>query len=120
MIKRALVADDENAVCGLIHTILADMGFLASVVHTGREAFNLMTTCRTLYDVAIVDVVMPEWDGAETVEMIRGLSVTTPIILISGHVFDSGIAHGVPFLSKPFSPADLRALVNIELEKANA
>jgi DNA-binding response OmpR family regulator len=102
MVKRILVADDETCICTLLVDLLASRypQVVVSTVHTGREFYSLFTSCRDFYDMGIVDVRMPEWDGEEAVEFCRSLGVDTPILFISGH---TGQVDGPNFLQKPFS-----------------
>jgi two-component system OmpR family response regulator len=101
--KRILVADDEVTICDMLEEILRPLGEV-TCVHTGREVYALLTTCRDLYDVCVCDVMMPDWGGDEAVELIRGLGVSTPVIFISGHLASSlSLPSGCTLLTKPFA-----------------
>lgn len=108
--KLILVADDEPIVRGLICTALQDAGHGVSEVNSGREAYQLLTTCRDTYKLAIMDICMPEYTGLEALELVRGFGVKLPIILITG-LSAQNVPCGVPFLLKPFTVAELNAKV---------
>jgi len=102
--RNVLVADDDVLVCRLLADALPN-NWLVSVVHTGREAYALLTQCRGYYDLALVDIHMPAWDGNEAVSLATALGADTPVIYITGdHATSVG---GGPLLLKPFAIDDL-------------
>ncbi len=113
---RILVAED-NPVNQIVATsMLRSRGHTVDVVETGTEALDAVKT--RSYDLVLMDVQMPEMDGIEATRAIRqepGLEAL-PIIALTAHALpeerDRCMAAGMnAFLSKPFKPHDLYAVV---------
>jgi CheY-like chemotaxis protein len=82
---RILVVDDDISVRFAIRTILELEGHtvvLAACGHTGAAAIEAFA-----FDVAIVDIFMPEMDGLETIRAFRQSAPTLRIIVMSGYAF---------------------------------
>ncbi|HVU33355.1 MAG TPA: response regulator [Opitutaceae bacterium] len=77
-----LVADDHAEVRRLVERILTARGYEVRTAANGREALDLIE--REPVDLAILDVLMPELDGIETVLEIRRRWPRLPLIAMSG------------------------------------
>jgi DNA-binding response OmpR family regulator len=77
-----LVADDEPDVRDLIQEILSEAGFEVLTAANGREAMSHLES-RPI-DLFIVDLVMPEQEGIETIKMLRASQPQVRILAISG------------------------------------
>lgn len=111
---RVLVADDDAMITRLALEILEEAGYTATVVRTGRELYNLATACRDLYDVIVVDIRMPEWNGYSSMETARGFGVDTPTLFVTADPeFDKHIEENsrLKILSKPFTASSLLSSV---------
>jgi CheY-like chemotaxis protein len=109
-----LLADDDETICKLIRDMIPDA--MVSEVRNGKEVYALLTYCRDLYDLAIIDIHMPEWHGDEAVEMARALGVDTPILFITGDVMKRGLADT---LTKPFCIFELQSKIEELLNGGN-
>lgn len=114
---RALVVDDSAVIRNLITVNLELEGFDVSTAEDGEAACALVGVVKP--DVMTLDVKMPRLDGFETVTRLRDNPATAhiPIVIVSGraHPVDFARAEqlGVEaYLTKPFEPAELVALVS--------
>jgi signal transduction histidine kinase len=122
---KVLIVDDiaENLVA--LEALLRRDGVQSVCARSGAEALELLLT----HDVAIalVDVQMPEMDGFELAELMRGTARTkhVPIIFITagahdpGRVFKGYETGAVDFLFKPVDPQILKAKIDVFLELAD-
>jgi DNA-binding response OmpR family regulator len=111
-----LVADDDDDILLLVTTRLRRDGFDVIAAHTGEEALALAHNRRP--DVAVLDVGMPGLDGLEVLRMIRADDTlkTMRVLLLTAKAQESDARRGQEagadaYVRKPFSPAELSALV---------
>ena len=113
MTKYVLVAEDDNAIRGLLVGMLNGNGIECLDAADGEEAmkiFDADTESQIFF--AILDRVMPMQDGVATYHGIRATHKTLPIAMISGNL--NGIYFDDPYLTlleKPFSMVKLAAMV---------
>jgi len=117
-----LLVDDRPENLLALETILNRPGLNLLKALSGNEALGLLLD----YDFALIllDVQMPEMDGFETAELMRGNAETRhiPIIFVTAiskeqkHVFKGYEAGAVDYLFKPLDPDILQSKVNIFLE----
>ncbi|MFJ2606158.1 MULTISPECIES: two-component system response regulator [unclassified Streptomyces] len=120
---RVLVVDDNKVIRQLIRVNLELEGFEVVTAADGAECLDVVHQVRP--DVITLDVVMPRLDGLRTASRLRADPLTRdlPLAIVSActqHEVDSGLDVGVDaFLSKPFDPAELVALVRrlVELRR---
>jgi two-component system, cell cycle sensor histidine kinase and response regulator CckA len=112
--RKVLVIDDESVVRALVRRSLERRGYHVSDA-SGGEA-GLRALAKDLPDLIVLDMTMPELDGAEVVRRVRAQGLTVPILLTSGNVepslerrLDPGSFQG--FLRKPFSIAELMGAI---------
>ncbi len=112
---RTLVADDDRVNQALVVRLLEKQGHEASTVGNGRDA--LVRLEKQDFDLALIDVEMPEMGGFETMALIREKESTTgahlPIIAMTAHAMKGDqercLAAGADaYVSKPVSPRQLR------------
>ena len=113
-VKRILVVDDEETVRSVMARMLRSFGYEAVVACNGQEAVQLFHAGRDDFRAVLLDLTMPELDGAETFREIHRLRPELPVILMSGYseqdaVAKFGTAGLAGFLQKPFQPDALRA-----------
>lgn len=82
---RALVVDDDVAVCFSVRDLLADEGCEVVTAHSGIEALRVLD--RTSVDVIVSDVVMPDLDGYDLYMEVKQRG-DTPVLLMTGYYFD--------------------------------
>jgi DNA-binding response OmpR family regulator len=110
LLKKIVVAEDDDAIAHMVSMALGDAGFLCLRASDGEEALNLVRLHTP--DLLILDVMMPRMDGIEVARRIKGdvvLSKTPILMLTALAAVDNkleGYAAGADaYMSKPF---DLR------------
>jgi CheY-like chemotaxis protein len=105
-----LVADDDPSIRSLVRHIVEALDMTVLEASDGREVFDILA--QTSVDLLILDLVMPNCEGIETINAIRAYDQTLPILVISG-AFEGAmllIARRLGAnmaLPKPFTPAEL-------------
>jgi CheY-like chemotaxis protein len=79
---RILVVDDEAGVRSYLRAVLEDVGYIVSEAADGKEAIRLALS--QPLDLVITDLVMPEQEGIETIQVLRRRVPGVGIIAISG------------------------------------
>ena len=112
-----LVADDDPAILRLVSTVVEGEGFKAAAAADGKEAYKILRSGIPIM-AAIIDVVMPYIHGTDLVkfmssdERFKHIPVVIMTAEQSARLQSAGIASGASaFLPKPFSNAQLRALL---------
>ena len=117
--KRILVVDDEKQITRMLRASLQSSGYQVSVAGNGLEAYTLFETERP--DLIITDLAMPEMNGIELTQAIRGVT-QIPIIVLSVRDSDQmkvlALDEGADdYLTKPFSVPELLARVRAQLRR---
>ena len=110
--RRLLVVDDDPLVRRAIVALLEDAGHVVDAVSDGATALAAIGQRR--FDLALVDFLMPEMNGAELVRRARVVRPDQCFVIVSGYADSAAIADAspdTPLLKKPFEPADLLAMV---------
>lgn len=115
--KHILVVDDEESVRRYLATLLTSEGYEVSCVEGGMEAINLIKQ-QVSPSAVILDVMMPQVDGLETLRRIREIDEALPIIMLSAVGQTATIVKAMKmgasdYLTKPFEDDEL----GITLEK---
>ncbi len=116
--RRVLLAEDNQINAVLATTIVKRAGHVVDVAINGVEAIDALR--RNEYDLIFMDMHMPEVDGLEATRKIRALSgpkSRIPIVALTANAMGSEerkcLNAGMDdFLSKPFEPADLIAMLD--------
>ena len=109
---RLLLAEDEAALSRALKTLLENEGYEVHIANDGIEALQLVE--EHIYDIMILDIMMPRLDGISTLKKIREMQISTPAIFLTakGEVEDrvSGLEVGADdYLCKPFAIKELMA-----------
>lgn len=112
-----LVADDEVAIADLVARIMRDEGMSAKAVYGGRAALAEIKSGP--YDLAILDVMMPDLDGFEVCRRARA-TTDIPIVFLTAKDEDIDQIVGLSiggddYVVKPFKPKVLAARVKARL-----
>ncbi|MDJ0851416.1 MAG: PAS domain S-box protein [Myxococcota bacterium] len=114
-----LIVDDDDDVREVTSEVLKRAGFDVRAVAGGREAIAILETRADSIGLVVLDLMMPDLDGEETLREIHRLQPGIPVILISGFEesltaerFGSRIAG---FLRKPYEHEELVARVQAAL-----
>ncbi len=122
MSKRLLVVDDEPNLLRAVAAILRGEDFEVSTARSGREA--LVAVAKNLPDLIVSDVRMPGMDGFELARRLRRAPnfALLPIIFLTAKDETEdrveGFRAGVDvYLTKPFEPDELVAVINSILQR---
>jgi DNA-binding response OmpR family regulator len=112
-----LVADDDDDILMLVRATLTAAGYEVVTARDGAAALALLRE-RTPA-AAVLDIAMPLLDGLEVLTQARADSATAelPIVLLSARAQENDVARGYDlgasrYVRKPFSPRELRAVVD--------
>lgn len=81
--KRILVVDDEQNIRELFREELEEMGYAVTLAASGLQALEEMQTQR--FDLATVDMRMPEMDGIETLRRMKERDAALPAIICTAY-----------------------------------
>jgi two-component system KDP operon response regulator KdpE len=118
--KRILVVDDEPRMIGFIRMNLELEGYHVLEAHNGLEALEAIRT--QLPDLVLLDVMMPELDGFETLRMLREFS-SIPVIMLTAKGEEDDKVYGLElgaddYVTKPFGSRELSSRVRAVLRRA--
>ena len=109
---KLLLVEDEKQLSEALQQILIKNKYSVDAVYNGDEGLDYALT--GVYDVIILDIMLPKLNGIEILKMIRKRKISTPVILLTAKdsVEDRilGLDSGADdYLPKPFSPDELLA-----------
>ena len=111
--KTVLVVDDEPRMIGFIRMNLELEGRQVIEAHSGLEALDALRT--QLPDLVLLDVMMPDLDGFETLRMLREFS-DIPVIMLTAKGEENDKVLGLElgaddYITKPFGPRELSSRI---------
>ncbi len=119
MIK-VLIVEDEKPISNLIRVSLTNAGYTCDMAYDGNEAIDKIDS--NVYDIILLDIMLPKADGFELMEYIRPLSI--PVIFLTAmNALENrvkGLRMGAEdYIVKPFEVAELIARVEVVLRRYN-
>ena len=115
-VKRILVVEDEPSICELCRRVLSSVYFEIDIAANGKVAQDMIVEKQ--YDLCLLDIRTPEMDGRELYQWMqeKHLQLASRVIFTSGSVIGKDTMAfidqtGRPFLPKPFTPDELKAIV---------
>ena len=118
---RVLLVEDDATIADFVGRGLREAGF--AVDHVADGDAGLATATQQIYDVAIVDLMLPKRDGLSLIEALRARGVITPVLILSARRSVDDRVHGLQtggddYLTKPFAFAELLARVQALVRRA--
>ncbi len=115
--KRILIAEDEAVIRDFIVINLKRNGYEVVEAENGRVAIEKYDECNGDFDIALLDIMMPEVDGLEVCKYLRQKSSTIGIMMLTAKSQEmdkvTGLLVGADdYVIKPFSPSELMARVD--------
>jgi PAS domain S-box-containing protein len=112
---KVLIAEDNPVNLSVAKRFMSKWGIEVHEATNGKEALNKFNTNE--YDVLLIDLEMPEMDGATAVQEIRKSNSTIPAVAFTAAVYDNMQADLLQkgftdFIHKPFRPEDLHAKIS--------
>jgi DNA-binding response OmpR family regulator len=119
---KILVVDDEPVLLEQLREILTSQKYDVDTADDGESALDKLFD--NLYDLIILDIMLPKVDGLAVLREIRKAKVKTPILMLTakGSVEDKikGLDYGADdYLAKPFAMAELMARIRSLLRRAS-
>lgn len=107
-----LVVDDEASFRSVVVRQLHSAGFETIEAHDGSEAIKRFAERRDDIDAVLLDLVMPNTSGGETLAILRYYSPSLPVVVTSGYSALDAVSlteteRGVGFIQKPFTADEL-------------
>ena len=117
-----LVVEDDVKLNQIVCTYLTNNGYSAKGAPSANEAYDFMYN--SLYDLIISDIMMPDIDGFEFAETVRGINKTIPILFITARddfaSKQKGFRAGIDdYMVKPVNMDELLLRVGALLRRAN-
>jgi two-component system response regulator PilR (NtrC family) len=120
--RKVLVVDDEPGIRQMLQISLKREGYQVSCAAGFRAALEAIASSPQPYPVVLTDLAMPDGSGLDVLAAAKRRDPSTEVILITAHSsVDNAIqamrSGAYDFVSKPFQPSELGALVQKALEK---
>lgn len=114
-----LICDDEPDIVSALKIYLASDGYGIHEAYNGREAIEMMQ--KTEIHLVLMDIMMPEMDGIQTMVKIRENS-NVPVIFLTAKSEDNDKVLGLmvgadDYITKPFNPVEVQARVKSQLRR---
>ncbi len=121
MSKKVLVVDDEKLIVKGIRFSLEQDGMQVDAAYDGEEALTLAK--ENTYDIILLDVMLPKYDGFEVCQQIREYS-DVPIIMLTAKGDDMdkilGLEYGADdYITKPFNILEVKARIKAILRRVD-
>ena len=121
-LKRILIVEDEPAICELCRRVLTGEGFEVDIAANGKVAQDMIEEKQ--YDLFLTDIKLPAMNGKELYQWLQEKhpQLASRVIFATGSVMGGDTQSfleqaGRPFLLKPFTPDELKAMVKETLQE---
>ena len=109
---QVLVVEDDVRLSKALQQILKDNQYQVDAVYDGADGLNYAET--GIYDVIILDVMLPLMNGFDVVTALRRKNISTPVLMLTARSEVSDKVNGLDsgadcYMTKPFAPAELLA-----------
>ena len=111
---RVLVIEDETRLAATLRDLLEMDGYAVDVCHDGEAGLD--NALSAIYDVVLLDVMLPKLDGFTVLRRLRAAGNATPVLMLTARSEVSDKVRGLDcgadyYLTKPFEPRELLACV---------
>lgn len=112
--KKVLVVDDTKNIRNLLSTCLELNGFTVATANNGLDAINLIL--KEDFDLAFMDIKMPELSGTEVLRRIRSKGYNFPVIIMTAFATVKNAVEctklgAVAYLQKPFTAEKVKEVI---------
>ena len=120
--RKILVVDDEERMVRFIRLNLEHDGFLVSEAFNGKQAIQQLRDVSP--DLILLDVMMPDLDGFEVLEIIRETS-KVPVLMLTAKGEEDDRVRGLElgaddYITKPFSPREMVSRVKAVIRRTES
>jgi PAS domain S-box-containing protein len=110
--ETVLLVDDEDMVLTVGDEILRKMGYKVLLAKSGREAIEIYRKHRSVIDIIILDMIMPDMGGGESYDIMKQEDAGVKVLLSSGYSIDGQASQILErgcdgFIQKPFKIKEL-------------
>lgn len=117
---RILIVEDEIHLAEALTQILKKHHYSVDAVHDGLAGLD--NALSGIYDLLLLDIMLPEMDGITVLKKLRSKGISTPVILLTakGEISDkiTGLDYGADdYVAKPFSTEELLARIRAALRR---
>lgn len=117
---KILLVDDERALTQALSQILSQNKYSVDVANNGEDGLDMALS--GIYDLIILDIMMPKVDGVEVLKAIRRAKFDTPVLMLTAksetHDKIDGLNSGADdYLTKPFNTQELLARIKALLRR---
>lgn len=117
--RKILIVDDEERIVRFIRINLEHDGFMVSEAYTGKQALEALRD--EIPDLMLLDIMMPDMDGFEVLELVREIN-SVPVIMLTAKSEENDRVRGLElgaddYISKPFSPRELTSRIKAVLRR---
>ena len=121
MRSKILIVEDDIAICEMVGNYLTSEDYAVDVFDSGNRAVKTFSD-HPDYDLALIDLMLPDISGMEVIKAIRNIS-TIPIIILTAKDNDTDKSMGLnlgadDYVVKPFSLIELTARIKANIRRA--
>jgi DNA-binding NtrC family response regulator len=118
--KGILIVDDDHSICLTLSLALNDLGYELATAHSGEAALSAIE--QRNFGIVLLDIWMPGIDGMEVLRLIKLIAPQIRVIMMTAHGgVESAVAAmklgAVDFIQKPFTPPEIRSLVEAVIRR---
>lgn len=119
MAYHILICDDEKDIVNALQIYLSQEDYILHTAYNGKEVLQILA--EKSIDLLLLDIMMPEMDGMQTMAELRKSS-NIPIILLTAKSEDTDKIFGLnmgadDYITKPFNPMEVLARVRSQLRR---
>ena len=117
--SKILVVDDDTRMCDSLEVLLGKEGYEIQTRHSGQEALEVLN--KEAFDVVLLDLVLPDINGVETMHYVSSQTPEASIIVMTGYAsWDSAVDSlkmgAFDYIRKPFEYEELSRVVKSALD----
>ena len=118
-----LVVDDEPDMCEMLVTILYKEGYVTDMANNGKDAIKRVKDGGV--DFVLLDIMMPEMGGIETLRQIKAVRHDIPVVMITAYATlktaqESMMLGAYDYITKPFNLECVKEVIKQGLEEQYA
>jgi len=118
---RVLVVEDDKKIAEFVMSGLKQAGFVVDHAADGEEGLHL--ALHESYDAAVIDIMLPGFDGLSLIEEMRRKTINTPVLILSAkRTVDDRVkglqSGGDDYLTKPFAFSEMLARVQALIRRS--
>ena len=115
-----LLVDDEKELCNALSAILLKNNYSVDVAYDGETGLDYALS--GIYDLIMLDVMLPKMNGFEILKKLRAAKIATPVLMLTARSETRDKIEGLnigadDYITKPFNPLEVTARVRSQLRR---